>query len=72
MDDDKFFNDFCGELNDIVNILFNLWEKIFKIIWKILRSLSESFQLKVTMVEESKDVDTLKLNEMIGNLQLIW
>ena len=36
---------------------------------KILRSLPESFRAKVTAIEESKDVDDIKFQELIGSLQ---
>lgn len=70
MKDDESFDYFYGKLNDIVNT-FNLEEKMFdsKVMRKILRSLSEKFQPKFTATEESKNIDTLKLDELIGNLQ---
>ena len=36
---------------------------------KILRSLPESFRAKVTAIEESKDLDEIKIQELIGSLQ---
>ena len=36
---------------------------------KILRSLPESFRAKVTTIEESKDLDDIKVQELIGSLQ---
>ena len=36
---------------------------------KILRSLSERFKAKVTTIEKSKDVDSLKVDELLGLLQ---
>ena len=36
---------------------------------KILRSLPERFRAKVTTIEESKYVDSLKLDELVGSLQ---
>ena len=36
---------------------------------KILRSLPESFRAKVTAIEESKDLDDIKIQELIGSLQ---
>ena len=36
---------------------------------KILRSLPESFHAKVTVIEESKDLDEIKIQELIGSLQ---
>ena len=40
-----------------------------KVVRKILRSLPESFRAKVTTVEESKDLDEIKVQELIGSLQ---
>ena len=40
-----------------------------KVIRKILRSLPESFRAKVTAIEESKDLDEIKSQELIGSLQ---
>ena len=36
---------------------------------KILRSLLESFRAKVTAIEESKDLDDIKVQELISSLQ---
>ena len=50
---------------------FNLGEKTedCKIVRKILSSLPESFYAKVTAIEESKDLDEIKIQELIGSLQ---
>ena len=40
-----------------------------KIVRKILRSLPESFRAKVTTIEESKNLDDIKVQELIGSLQ---
>ena len=40
-----------------------------KVVRKILRSLPESFHAKVTAIEESKDLDEIKVQELIGSLQ---
>ena len=36
---------------------------------KVLRSLPERFHAKITMIEESKDIDKIPLTELVGNLQ---
>ena len=41
----------------------------FSTIQKILCSLSDYFHAKVTTIDESKDVDTIKIKELIGLLQ---
>ena len=50
---------------------FNLREKTedSNIVRKILRSLSESFRAKITAIKESKDLDEIKIQELIGYLQ---
>ena len=59
MGDDESFDSFYGKLNEIVIAKLNLGEKIedAKVVRKILRPLTESFQAKVTAIEESKDLD---------------
>jgi hypothetical protein len=43
-----------------------------KLIRKILRSLPERFRIKVTTIEESKDLEEMKIEELVGSLQTIW
>ena len=56
---------------DIVNLAFNLGETIPepKIVRKVLRSLPEILYAKITVIEESKDIDKIPLAELVGNLQ---
>ena len=58
-------------LNEVVIGKFNLGEKTkdSKIVINILRSLTENFRAKVTTIEESKDLDDIKVQELIGSLQ---
>ena len=53
-----------------MNLAFNLGENISepKSVRKILRSLPEWFHAKITAIEESKDIDTIPLTKLIGNL----
>ena len=71
MDEEEVFDEFYVKLKDIVNSAFNLGEKIPepKIVRKILRSLPVQFHAKITAIEESKDIDTIPLTKLIGNLQ---
>ena len=71
MSEDESFDSFYGKLNEVVIGKFNLGEKIddSKIVRKILRSLQESFRTKVTVIKEGKDVDDIKVQELIGSLQ---
>ena len=70
MSEDESFDSFCSGLNEVVVSKFNLGEKTedSKIVRKILRSLSKSFRAKVTAIEESKDLDDIKVQEQIGSL----
>ena len=71
MSEDESFDLFYSKLNEVVIGKFNLGEKMedSKIVRKILRSLPESFHVKVTAIEESKDLDDIKVQELIGSLQ---
>ena len=71
MSNDEFFDEFYAKLNNIVNSAFNLGE-IYdqpKIVRKIFRSLTEDFRPKVTAIIESKDVDSIPVDELIRSLQ---
>ena len=54
-----------------MNSAFNLGETIPepRIVRKVLRSLLERFHVKVSAIEESKDIDQIPLTELVGNLQ---
>ena len=68
---DESFESFYNKLNKMVVEKFNLGEKMedSKIVRKILRTFLESFRAKVTTIEESKDLDDIKVQELIGSLQ---
>ena len=72
MSKDESFDSFYSKLNEVVIGKFNLVEKTedSKAVRKILRSLPESFCAKVTAIEESKDLDEIKVQELIGSLQM--
>ena len=71
MSDDETFDEIYAKLNDIVNSAFNLGEvyDLSKVVRKILRSLIEDFRSKVTAIIESKDVDTIAIDELVGSSQ---
>ena len=71
MSEDESFESFYSKLNEVIVSKFNLGEKMkdSKIVRKILRSLPESFRAKVTAIEESNDLDDIKVQELIGSLQ---
>ena len=70
MSEHESFNSFYSKLNEVVVEKFNLGEKMedSKIVRKILRSLSERFRAKVTAIEKSKDLDDIKVQELVGSL----
>ena len=70
MEEDESFDEFYAKLKNIVNSAFNPGETIPKpkIVKKVFRSLPERFHAKITVVEESKDIDKIHLTELIGNL----
>ena len=63
MSEDESFDSFYGKMNEVIIRKFNLSEKMkdSKVVRKILRSLSESFHAKVAAIEESKDLDEIKV-----------
>ena len=69
--EDESFDEFYAKLKDIVNSAFNIGKTIHepKIVRKVLKSLPERFHAKITMIEESKDIDKIPLTELVGNLQ---
>ena len=71
MEEDELFDEFYAKLKDIVNSAFNLGETISepKVVRKVLKSLPERFHAKITVIEESKDIDSIPLIELVGNLQ---
>ena len=71
MSEDESFDTFYSKLNEVVIGKLNLGKKTedSKIVRKILWSLQESFHAKVTAIEESKDLDDIKVQELIGSLQ---
>ena len=71
MSEDESFDFFYSKLNEVVIGKFNLKEKTedSKVVRKILYSLPESFCAKVTTIEESKDLNEIKVQKLIGSLQ---
>ena len=71
MEEDESFDEFYAKLKDIVNSAFNLGETILepKIVRKVPRLLPEKFYARITVIEESKDIDKIPLTELVGNLQ---
>ncbi|EXB26569.1 hypothetical protein L484_012563 [Morus notabilis] len=64
-------SEFNSRLCDIANESFTLSEKIseVKLISKTLRLLPQRFTYKVTVIEEAKDTEIMRLNELMGSLR---
>jgi len=69
--DDETFNEFYIRINNLRNSMLSLGKKVsdLKLIRKILRSLPKRFGIKVTTIEESKDLDSMKIEELVWSLQ---
>ena len=69
MSEDESFDSFYSKLNEVVIGKFNLGEKTedSKVVRKILQSSLESFHAKVMAIEESKDLDEIKVQELVGS-----
>ena len=68
--DEESLSNFYTKLCDIAKESFALGEKISKYVLmrKIIRSLLDRFQSKTTTIEERKNLDTMKVEELIGSL----
>lgn len=71
INNEEFFNESYTKANDIVRSSFNLGERIpeAKIGRKIIKSLPKRIRPKVTTIKERKDLDTIKIEELVGFLQ---
>jgi hypothetical protein len=71
--EDETFGEFYTRIRDLRNSMVSLRKMIYavKLIWKILGSLPECFRIKVTTIEESKDLESMKIEELVGSLQLM-
>lgn len=73
MKEDEEISQFNAKLSNLINILRSLSEDIpeSKVVWKVLRSLPKRSRPKVTTTEESKDLEVMKLEKLIGSLQML-
>jgi hypothetical protein len=69
--EEETFKEFYTKISDLRNSMGSLGKSIsdVKLIRKILRSLPERFRIKVTTIEESKDLEEMKIEELVGSLQ---
>jgi hypothetical protein len=68
---EEIFGEFYTKISDLRNSIVSLGKQIsnVKLIRKILRSLPKRFRIKVTIIEESKDLEEMKIEELVGSLQ---
>jgi RNA-binding protein YhbY len=71
MMEDETFGEFYSKMSDLRNSMVSLGKTDLdvKLICKILRSLLEHFRIKVTTFEESKELEEMKIEELVGSLQ---
>jgi len=64
------FGEFYSKMSGLRNSMVNHGKTVsdVKLILKILISLPERFRIKVTTIEESKDLDEMKIEELVGSL----
>jgi hypothetical protein len=69
--EDETFREFYSKMSDLRNSMVSFGKTILnvKLIRKILKSLLERFRIKVTTIEESKDLEKMKIEEFVGSLQ---
>jgi hypothetical protein len=71
MMENETFREFYTKMSNLRNSMVSLGKTLsdVKHIHKILRSLLESFKINVTTIEESKDLEEMKIEELVGSLQ---
>jgi hypothetical protein len=69
--EEETFGEFYSKMSGLRNSMVSLRKPVsdVKLIRKILRSLAERFRIKVTTIEESKDLEEMKIEELVGSLQ---
>jgi hypothetical protein len=69
--EEETFGEFYTKIRDLRNSMVSLGKQIsdVKLIRKILRSLYERFKIKVKTMKESKDLEEMKIEELVGSLQ---
>jgi hypothetical protein len=65
--EDERVGEFYSRISDLRSSMLSLGKMVsdVKLIRKILRSLLERFRIKVTIIEESKDLESMKIEELV-------
>jgi len=71
MMEDETFGEFYSKMSDLRNSMVSLGKTVsdVKLIRKILRSFLKRFRIMVTTIEESKDLEEMKIEELVESLQ---
>ena len=71
MSETESLTDFYERLSDIANEFFALGEKLEEsvLVRKIVRVLPDRFSTKLTAMEEAKDLNSMKVEELMGSLR---
>jgi hypothetical protein len=69
--EEETIKEFYTKISNLRNSMVSLGKQIsdVKLIQKILRFLPERFRIKVTTIEESEDLEEIKIEELVGSLQ---
>jgi hypothetical protein len=70
MMEEETFGESYSKMSDLRNSMVSLGKPASKVklIRKILRSLPEHFRIKVTTIEERKDLEEMKIEELVGSV----
>jgi hypothetical protein len=70
--EDETFGEFYSKMSDLRNSMLSFGKTIsdVKLIRKIQRSSPEHFRIKLTTIEERKDLEEMKNEELVGSLQI--
>jgi uncharacterized protein YjaG (DUF416 family) len=71
MSEDETFGEFYSKMSNLRNQMVSHGKTVsnVKLFRKILRYLPERFRIKVTTIEESKDLEEMKIEELVVSLQ---
>jgi F0F1-type ATP synthase alpha subunit len=69
--EEETFGEFYTKISNLRNSMVSLGKSIsdVKLIQKILRSLTKCFRIKMTTILESKYLEEMKIEELVGSLQ---